>query len=307
MDASTNVWSVSAPRGNGSFLSPPTWITSPNLGRLLQTRDFDGDGRVDLAGAVYGSKEAHILRNTCPFFLTHTATPNPGLSGEAMSYRFRVYNLGEQPVGALQWSLSAPPEINPLSATPTQGTCSTQTSCSLGALQPFQSVQIDVDASLAASFVGDTGPTATVSDATIGSYSWKARHWAAPLIADVNSDGAPDLIGEWETPPLGSSRLAMLLNKDVPATKLGVFVDGYWFLDRNGDYDFDPATEVHGWGSPGAVPVRGDWDGDGDLDLGVFHDGQWFLDRNGDGAFDPATEAIGWGLPGWTPAQGLWR
>ncbi len=89
--------------------------------------------------------------------------------------------------------------------------------------------------------------------------------------------------------------------------KLGVFIDGTWFRDRNGDFSFDPATEIAGWGSPGDTAVRGDWDGNGRLDLGVFSNGAWFLDLNGNGVFDSATEIKGWGAPGWLPITGDWN
>ncbi len=92
-----------------------------------------------------------------------------------------------------------------------------------------------------------------------------------------------------------------------PPDKLGVFTNGSWFLDRNGDLAFDPATEIIGWGLPGDAPVVGDWDGDGKDAVGVFSGGTWFIDRNGDGVFDPATEAKGWGVAGWTPIAGGWR
>jgi len=89
--------------------------------------------------------------------------------------------------------------------------------------------------------------------------------------------------------------------------ELGAFTDGVWFVDRNGDLAFDPATEISGWGSPGDTPVRGDWNGDGFRDLGVFSNGTWYLDRNGDAVFDPATEIVGWGAAGWLPVTGDWN
>ncbi len=39
----------------------------------------------------------------------------------------------------------------------------------------------------------------------------------------------------------------------------GVFSGGLWFIDRNGDRSFDPATEFLGWGEPGWTPVPGRW------------------------------------------------
>jgi len=88
---------------------------------------------------------------------------------------------------------------------------------------------------------------------------------------------------------------------------LGVYSDGSWFLDRNGDFLFSSGSESKGWGSPGDQPVRGDWNGDGLDDLGVYSGGTWLLDRNGDGVFQPASEILGWGAPGFLPMPGDWN
>lgn len=93
----------------------------------------------------------------------------------------------------------------------------------------------------------------------------------------------------------------------TPAAHLGVFIDGSWFLDSNGDAQFDSQAEVFGWGSPGDNPVRGDWNGDGIVDLGVYSGGLWFVDFDGNAQFDPTAEVRGWGQPGWTPMPGDWN
>ena len=101
--------------------------------------------------------------------------------------------------------------------------------------------------------------------------------------------------------------VAVSMTAADPPAKLGVFVNGLWFLDATGDFGFDPATEIFGWGSPGDVPVRADWNGDGFHDLTVFSNGTWFVDLNGDRAFDPSTEIRGWGQAGWLPVVGDWN
>jgi protocatechuate 3,4-dioxygenase beta subunit len=40
------------------------------------------------------------------------------------------------------------------------------------------------------------------------------------------------------------------------------------------------------FGIRGAIPVAGDWNGDGTTELGVFLAGEWFMDLNGDGVWD---------------------
>ncbi len=40
------------------------------------------------------------------------------------------------------------------------------------------------------------------------------------------------------------------------------------------------------FGVPQAIPIVGDWDGDGDDDIGVFIDGKWYIDLNDNGRWD---------------------
>lgn len=89
-------------------------------------------------------------------------------------------------------------------------------------------------------------------------------------------------------------------------SKLGAYTGGSWFVDRNGNFLFEGGEQL-GWGSPGDIPVEGDWNGDGFRDLGVFSNGNWFIDANGDTAFNPATDQKGWGAAGWIPVTGDWN
>ncbi|HWA98246.1 MAG TPA: VCBS repeat-containing protein [Pirellulales bacterium] len=52
--------------------------------------------------------------------------------------------------------------------------------------------------------------------------------------------------------------------------ELGIFVDGQWFLDMNGNGRWDDRDLWVHLGSAGDLPVTGDWDGDGKADIGVF-------------------------------------
>jgi hypothetical protein len=40
------------------------------------------------------------------------------------------------------------------------------------------------------------------------------------------------------------------------------------------------------FGIPDAIPVTGDWNGDGRTDIGLYYKGEWFLDLNGNGKWD---------------------
>jgi len=51
---------------------------------------------------------------------------------------------------------------------------------------------------------------------------------------------------------------------------IGVFFDGLWFLDLNGNGVWDDGDLWVRLGKEGDQPVTGDWDGDGKTDLGIF-------------------------------------
>ena len=50
--------------------------------------------------------------------------------------------------------------------------------------------------------------------------------------------------------------------------KIGLFVDGTWYLDTTGDFRFD--TQIRGFGQAGDRPVVGDFDGTGIAQLAVY-------------------------------------
>lgn len=112
--------------------------------------------------------------------------------------------------------------------------------------------------------------------------------------------GAAPVTGDWD---------------GTGTTKIGVYADGYWYLDNNGNGAWDGAPTdllyAFGAGLPGAGPVTGDWDGTGTTKIGIFANGRWYLDYNGNGAWDSAltdrTADFGTGLTGAVPVAGRWN
>jgi hypothetical protein len=97
------------------------------------------------------------------------------------------------------------------------------------------------------------------------------------------------------------------------ATKIGVYHNGVWYLDLNGNggWDGTPTDGLYpdfGIGLTGAVPVTGDWTGTGITRIGVYWDGLWYLDLNGNGAWDgtptDGLDYFGGGLTGAIPVAG---
>ena len=67
--------------------------------------------------------------------------------------------------------------------------------------------------------------------------------------------GATPVTGDWD----GSG-----------TTKIGVFIEGLWFLDINGNGAWDKGDLWVKLGKKGDQPVTGDWNGDGKTDIGIF-------------------------------------
>jgi hypothetical protein len=89
----------------------------------------------------------------------------------------------------------------------------------------------------------------------------------APVAGDWNGDGSDDI---------------------------GVFREGLWQVDVNGDGDWDVDEDLQfEFGGPGATAVVGDWDGDGTDDIGTFRAGTWRLDANGNHRWDGAGAPAG--------------
>ena len=58
---------------------------------------------------------------------------------------------------------------------------------------------------------------------------------------------------------------------------------GVWTIHTGAD---DVRSPHFAFGITGAIPVAGDWNGDGKDEIGVFFKGEWFLDLNGNGQWD---------------------
>jgi hypothetical protein len=63
--------------------------------------------------------------------------------------------------------------------------------------------------------------------------------------------------------------------------RIGVFRNGLWLLDINGDGVFDAGDKTVNFGQAGDLPVIGDWNGTGVIKLGLFRQGTFILDLSG--------------------------
>ncbi len=98
-------------------------------------------------------------------------------------------------------------------------------------------------------------------------------------------------------------------------SKVGVFRNGQWYLDANGNGAWDGCgTEFcfSGFGQTGDLPAAGNWDGGAKSYIGVLRSGtgQWFIDRNGNRQWDGCVADgcySGFGAPGDLPVAGDWN
>lgn len=96
----------------------------------------------------------------------------------------------------------------------------------------------------------------------------------------------------------------------VSPTQVGVYKDGHWRLDFDGNGQFEFFKDRNfGLGFPGAQQFVADWNGDGFDEVGVFSAGYWFIDYNGDGQWDGGVNDLffSFGWAGATPVVGDWN
>jgi len=110
---------------------------------------------------------------------------------------------------------------------------------------------------------------------------------------------------EWSDP------LEVDIAAGIAADKIGVFRNGPWYIDYNGNREWDPDSgDVSFWfGTNGDLPIAGDWNGDGIDEIGVFRNGPWYLDYNGNRLWDPDSGDVSFwfGTSGDLPIAGDWN
>ena len=93
-----------------------------------------------------------------------------------------------------------------------------------------------------------------------------------------------------------------------PASEIGVFRSGTWYLDANGSGLWEAGNDtIYRFGIAGDISVVGDWNGDGVAQIGVYRNGDWYLDTNGNGVWDVGVDTrYRFGIAGDIPVVGDW-
>ncbi len=108
-----------------------------------------------------------------------------------------------------------------------------------------------------------------------------------------------------------SAALEVDIAAGIAADKIGVFRNGPWYIDYNGNREWDPDSgDVAFWfGTGGDLPFAGDWSGDDVDEIGVFRNGPWYIDYNGNREWDPDSGDVSFwfGTSGDLPIAGDWN
>jgi hypothetical protein len=108
-----------------------------------------------------------------------------------------------------------------------------------------------------------------------GNNQWDGTGSGGDAIFSFGVPGDIPIVGDWD----GSGRL-----------RIGVYRNGLWYVDLNGNNQWDGAgpsgDAILSFGVPGDVPVIGDWDGSGKLRIGIYRGGLWYVDLNGNNQWD---------------------
>lgn len=94
-------------------------------------------------------------------------------------------------------------------------------------------------------------------------------------------------------------------------TDIGIFRAGTFYLDANGNREWNGTTTdaMFGFSAATDTPITGDWNGDGITDVGVFRGGTFYLDNNGNRRWDSiggGDEIRGFSAATDIPIIGVW-
>ncbi|TVS18522.1 MAG: hypothetical protein EA424_10735 [Planctomycetaceae bacterium] len=90
-------------------------------------------------------------------------------------------------------------------------------------------------------------------------------------------------------------------------TNIGVFKDGRWWLDTDGNGRWSEGDLEFIYGQAGDIPVVGDFNGDGLANVGVYRAGLWILDMNGNRVMDDQDHTFRFGTAQDIPVVGDWN
>jgi hypothetical protein len=121
------------------------------------------------------------------------------------------------------------------------------------------------------SFITKIAPSFTlgVAYAYQGQLEFSADPWhVSSYVSSTYYGNATDrpIVGDWD----GSG-----------TKRIGIFRNGTWYLDTNGNGVLDASDKIVSFGQAGDIPIVGDWRGTGRVAIGLFRQGTFILDLSG--------------------------
>ena len=108
-------------------------------------------------------------------------------------------------------------------------------------------------------------------------------------VFEFGSGGDVPVSGDWNGDGIGS---------------IGIFKNGQWRFDTDGDGRFSHGDEIAQFGEEGDQPIVGDFNGDGIDEIGIYRAGRWIIDTNGNHQIDPEDQQLDLGDATQTPVVG---
>lgn len=284
--------------------------------------DFNGDGNLDLATANNGNNNVTVLLgNGAASFTQAPGSPFPAGSG---SYSVAAGDLNGDGKPDLAISDVGSSNVTVLLGSGTGSFAAAPGSPYLAGSDPQSVIMGDFnrDGRLDLAVANNVSNSVTVllNTAPASIQTRIGFYYNGTFVLDASGNGLydgapPDQYFSYIAPQAGDVAVSGDWNGDG-RTKIGIYRNGYWILDYNGngiyDYDGTPSGDrFYGFGGPtnqGYVPVVGDWNGDGKSKIGYYRNGFWLLDYNGDGIYNAGDRFFGFGgNPNEYPIVGDWN
>src|SRR5439155_650911 len=137
-------------------------VDSTASGSLSNTATVSSD-QPDGDSANNSATEKTAVPQNADLLITKSDSPDPVVAGTDLTYTLKVTNNGPSTASNVTVSDPVPAQTSFVSATPSQGSCTSAVSCSLGPLAPGGSDTIPIVVHVDSTASGSLSNTATVS------------------------------------------------------------------------------------------------------------------------------------------------
>src|SRR5438132_1600469 len=147
--------------GGSATITIVVHVDSTASGSLSNTATVSSDQPDANTDNISGSERKTVALSACSS-IACSSGPDPVTAGTDLTYTLKVTNNGPSTASNVTVSDPVPAQTSFVSATPSQGSCTSAVSCSLGTLAPGGSATITIVVHVDASASGSLSNTATV-------------------------------------------------------------------------------------------------------------------------------------------------